>query len=71
MVVVPFEQKMGYAIGYVDAMHQLCIKCHEEILESHRWSYSRSFAECALCHRESDLTLFQKMRPYGTGIPEG
>jgi len=42
----------GLAVGYMDAMHGLCITCHQQKVEENPLQYDRRFAECAHCHRD-------------------
>jgi len=56
----------GRAVGYMGAMHGLCIGCHEKKLKESPQDYARDFAECANCHRDMDGSLFQQMKPYVT-----
>ena len=59
----------GFAVGYMDAMHNLCIKCHENQVRLHPAQFQRSFAECAQCHRDFDLSLLRGLGPYKTVAP--
>ena len=44
----PEQGLMGFAPGYMDAMHGLCISCHEEVEEKeNKLHHSR----CDTCHR--------------------
>jgi hypothetical protein len=54
----------GFATGYMDAMHKLCITCHENHVNLEPGSYPASFAQCANCHREIDGTRLHEMKPY-------
>jgi len=58
-VNLPEHELQGLATGYMDAMHGLCIRCHETTLD-----YFPGFAQCANCHRDIDATRFQRMSPY-------
>jgi Ni/Fe-hydrogenase subunit HybB-like protein len=48
------EVKQYQAIGYVSAMHQLCIGCHAELAQRNQ---NPDFARCAHCHRSADESL--------------
>jgi Ni/Fe-hydrogenase subunit HybB-like protein len=50
----PQGELNGFAVGYMDAMHGLCITCHERELQENRVDRDSSFAECANCHRDVD-----------------
>ena len=54
----------GYAVGYMDAMHGLCIACHEQKLKEAPERYSRGFADCGICHRDISGAQFRHMSPY-------
>ena len=64
VIVIPAKTKAGYAVGYMAAMHNLCIKCHERQVQQDPQNFHRHFAECAHCHRDFDLSLLQEMEPY-------
>ena len=61
MVAQPQSGLDGFAVGYMDAMHGLCIRCHEQELDQSR---NASFAQCANCHRDIDGSRFRQMKPY-------
>jgi hypothetical protein len=54
----------GYATGYMDAMHVLCIKCHEEQVEKEPATYGAEFATCTSCHRDADGSRLRELAPY-------
>ncbi len=60
----------GLAPGYMTAMHELCIRCHEEQLQAAPSDYVETFAECGNCHRETDGSTLLHLRPYATGRSE-
>jgi hypothetical protein len=64
IIRVATEEKQGLAVSYMDAMHNLCIKCHEREVQRDPENYHRSFAECAQCHRDFDLTILKELEPY-------
>jgi Ni/Fe-hydrogenase subunit HybB-like protein len=66
----PQEGLRGFAPGYMNAMHGLCIGCHKESARADERRFGRRFAECATCHRDFDATAMHRMRPYASG-PEG
>jgi hypothetical protein len=68
------EVKNYVAVGYVNAMHGLCISCHTRMIESRK---KPDLARCATCHRErrsfvdaSDLAFRDRI---GTSVvlPQG
>jgi hypothetical protein len=63
----------GFAVGYMDAMHGLCITCHQQRAQEEPVKYDPQFAGCACCHREVDGALLEQMGPYAInrgGSPE-
>ena len=48
----------GYAVGYKEAMHGLCVTCHEES--------DPDLADCAVCHQDKDGLYLRRMGPYVT-----
>ncbi len=62
--LAPKEETAGYAVGYMDAMHGLCIDCHQQKLEQAPQDYHQGFADCGSCHRDIDGTQFRRMSPY-------
>lgn len=60
----PREGIQGFAVGYMDAMHNLCIKCHEKNAKDNQEKYGANFAQCATCHRDIDAAHLQRIAPY-------
>jgi Ni/Fe-hydrogenase subunit HybB-like protein len=56
----------GRAVGYMDAMHGLCIPCHKKRAGEAPRRYGPRFAECATCHRDVDISTFGREKPAGT-----
>jgi hypothetical protein len=54
----------GLAIGYMNAMHGLCTRCHQMMVDENPQEYERSFAECAQCHEEPGSSYLQELGPY-------
>lgn len=54
----------GIAPGYEDAMHGLCVRCHEDLSREQPEKYSTEFARCDVCHREFQDTNHRHMAPY-------
>ena len=52
----------GFALGYKEAMHGLCVTCHEES--------DPDLAECTVCHREKDGIYLRREGPYVTRYQE-
>ena len=42
------------AAGYLDAMHGLCVRCHEQVLADEPGAHPLTLAECRTCH-DADL----------------
>jgi hypothetical protein len=64
MVDPPKSGVEGLAAGYLDAMHGLCITCHEQTLIENPQQFAPAFAECANCHRDVDAGRFRQLKPY-------
>jgi Ni/Fe-hydrogenase subunit HybB-like protein len=62
--ISPKEENTGYAVGYMEAMHGLCITCHKKKMEEAPQDYRPGFADCAVCHRDIDGAQFRHMSPY-------
>ena len=54
----------GFAAGYMDAMHGLCIKCHEEKVEKEPAVFDPEFARCTSCHRDANGSGLREMAPH-------
>jgi hypothetical protein len=63
-VALPEEGLSGFAPGYMTAMHELCVTCHEEKVLEDPQRYPESFAECASCHRDESGATLRSMAPY-------
>ena len=55
---------VGVAPGYVDAMHNLCVRCHEDLARTKPETFSSEFARCDVCHREFKDAEHKHMAPY-------
>ena len=54
----------GFAPGYMDAMHGLCIRCHEQLSREQSEEYGTEFGRCDVCHREFQDTDHRRLAPY-------
>ena len=63
-VAPPEEGLTGFAVGYMTAMHELCIRCHEEKIAEEPEAYPAEFAECLNCHRDAEGADLRKLGPY-------
>jgi Ni/Fe-hydrogenase subunit HybB-like protein len=54
----------GFAPGYMEAMHGLCIRCHEQLSKDNPAKYGAEFARCDVCHREFQDTDHRRLAPY-------
>jgi Ni/Fe-hydrogenase subunit HybB-like protein len=61
---LPAEGMTGRAVGYLDAMHGLCITCHEERSKADPARYGEKFAECLNCHRDVGGNQVLQLPPY-------
>ena len=58
------EGMQGLAVGYSVAMHNLCTRCHQMMVDENPSEYDRSFAECAQCHEEQGSSYLLDLGPY-------
>jgi Ni/Fe-hydrogenase subunit HybB-like protein len=63
-IQLPEEGMTGFAVGYMDAMHGLCIKCHEEKVEKEPADFAPEFARCTSCHRDANGSGLRQMAPH-------
>jgi hypothetical protein len=55
LVEIPEEEQSTNALGYMDAMHELCIGCHEEEMETRSEADGDPASDltlCTNCHRD-------------------
>ncbi|MFH1530163.1 MAG: NrfD/PsrC family molybdoenzyme membrane anchor subunit [Pseudomonadota bacterium] len=64
MVQPPGGAMTGLASGYMDAMHGLCIGCHEREAPKVQHRLGSGFALCTNCHRDVDDSFFRTTSPY-------
>ncbi len=60
----PGHELIGYAPGYVDAMHGLCVTCHTGLSRDNPDEYGPHFDRCDVCHREFEDRDHRRMAPY-------
>lgn len=58
----------GFATGYMDAMHGLCIDCHQRMRADRPGDFRPDFAECATCHRPIDQARLRDLMPLPSGL---
>jgi len=63
-VPISDDGRRGLAAGYMQAMHGLCIECHEVKLEEAPEAHPANFAECQSCHRTTDEGVLLRLPPY-------
>ncbi len=63
-IKLPEAGMTGLAAGYMDAMHGLCVKCHEQKVKEDAQKYGAAFAGCLNCHRDVDGSQLRQMAPY-------
>jgi Ni/Fe-hydrogenase subunit HybB-like protein len=64
-IIHPPEKGMdGQAVGYMEAMHGLCITCHKQKPAEEPQKYRQGFDDCANCHRDIDGAQLRRMSPY-------
>ncbi len=66
------EREDGIAAGYLEAMHGLCIDCHEEQMKLEPALHRPDFAKCRNCHRDASDETIRRLAPYAApsaGLP--
>jgi hypothetical protein len=58
------------AASYMNAMHGLCVKCHEEKVEQDPGQFQPAFAQCASCHETALMFDLREQGPYAQ-MPDG
>jgi hypothetical protein len=53
----------GIATGYMQAMHGLCLKCHEREEKAAGKLYRTGISGCATCHKEDGAKLYAIIKP--------
>ena len=61
---VPQEGVRGVASGYMQAMHGLCLDCHQEKSATDPQGFPDEFGECLGCHRDAVDSAVQSLAPY-------
>jgi hypothetical protein len=46
---------VGFAGGYMDAMHGLCIECHKQTVAEGTIEVGKDFDKCVTCHLERQM----------------
>jgi len=64
------ERQDGIAASYLDAMHGLCIDCHEERMKLEPALHPSEFARCRNCHRDAVDETIRRLAPYAAP-PDG
>jgi len=64
MIEPPQDDMTGCAAGYMNAMHGLCVSCHEYKAMSEPETYGAQFGDCVTCHRDVDDSDLRRMKPY-------
>jgi Ni/Fe-hydrogenase subunit HybB-like protein len=63
-IISPKEETADLAAGYMDAMHGLCVTCHQQKLAEDPEKHSGNLSECGTCHRDINGRYFHRMSPY-------
>jgi hypothetical protein len=56
----------GRAVGYMDAMHGLCVTCHEREAREDPTHVGADLGKCARCHRGIDDGEIERIGPYAS-----
>lgn len=57
------ENWKGFAAGYMQAMHGLCLRCHEKKEKEASKKFRTGISNCQTCHRENALKLLASAEP--------
>ncbi len=55
---------VGFAPGYMEAMHGLCIRCHEQKSKERPEVFGEHFGRCDVCHRSFQDVDHRHLAPY-------
>ncbi|GAB4351734.1 MAG: hypothetical protein Kow0099_35880 [Candidatus Abyssubacteria bacterium] len=61
--VKPEEKLDGFAVGYMTAMHTLCVECHKQ-KQVEKPELAPHLARCAACHQGLDESMLTVIEPY-------
>jgi len=64
VVDLPIDALTGYAVSYMDAMHGLCVTCHQQMVRDSPDDFGPDFAKCATCHRDFGASQLHRTGPY-------
>jgi class III cytochrome C family protein len=67
-VDAPDEGLTGYARGYMDVMHELCITCHKEKQEQEPDVHGEAYARCDGCHGIMNGSDLKAAEPYARAV---
>lgn len=64
IIPAPDHGLVGFAPGYMYAMHGLCIRCHEELAQLEPTKYGEHFGRCDVCHHDFADRDHRRLAPY-------
>ena len=62
-IIDPPSERWADAVGYVHAMHNLCITCHEQSVLESPAQYSTELARCTYCHSADRAWQIRELTP--------
>jgi hypothetical protein len=62
-IIEPPKPRWAAAVGYMDAMHGLCITCHERSVQDAPDQYSAELNTCAYCHATDRARQILELTP--------
>ncbi len=65
-IIPAAQERWRAAPGYMDAMHGVCIACHEEALRSEPGEHPENLARCETCHDADRSGALQQLEPART-----
>lgn len=66
LVKIPEDGTTGFAPGYADVLHGLCVGCHREKAAMHPESVGPEYGRCDGCHGIMDGSNLQASGPYAS-----
>ncbi len=67
-IIEPPNDHWEDAVGYMDAMHDLCVSCHEQSVLEYPDRYSPDLARCAYCHAADRAIQLRELTPRRSGV---
>ena len=63
-VKIPEEGTTGFAPGYMNVLHKLCVECHKDRIAGEPSAFGDAYARCDGCHGVMDGSNLLEIGPY-------